>query len=71
MKLFLSYKAFFSYPLIELWIVANAVKRKKMEWGGMGVNSKIWLRFFIYTTKKILPYRTDLSVGLECVKKNL
>lgn len=51
MKLFLSYKAFFSYPLIELWIVANAVKRKKMEWGG-GVNSKIWLRFFIYTTKK-------------------
>lgn len=34
MKLFLSYKAFFSYPLIELWIVANAVKRKKMEWGG-------------------------------------
>lgn len=40
MKLFLSYKAFFSYPFIELWIVANAVKRKKMEWGG-GVYSKI------------------------------
>lgn len=71
MKLFLSYKAFFSYPFIELWIVANAVKRKKMEWrGGWGV-AKYRLRVFIYTTKKNLPYRTELSVGLECVKKNL
>lgn len=40
MKLFLSYKAFFSYPLIELWIVENAVKRKKMEWGGGGLIAK-------------------------------
>lgn len=70
MKLFLSYKAFFSYPFIELWIVANAVKRKKMEWRGGGV-AKYRLRVFIYTTKKNLPYRTELSVGLECVKKNL
>lgn len=71
MKLFLSYKAFFSYPFIELWIVANAVKRKKMEWGGVGFIAKYRLRVFIYTTKKNLPYRTELSVGLECVKKNL
>lgn len=46
---------------------------KKEEDGivGGGVNSKIRLHFFIYTTKKNLPYRTELSVGLECVKKNL
>lgn len=47
---------------------------KKEEDGmGGGVNRKICLRFFfyIYTTKKNLPYRTELSVGLECVKKSL
>lgn len=38
--------------------------------GGGGV-AKYRLRVFIYTTKKNLPYRTELSVGLECVKKNL
>lgn len=56
------------------WIMDSCKCCKKEEdgmGGGMGVNSKIWLRFFIYTTKKNLPYRTELSVGLECVKKSL
>lgn len=47
-------------------------KKEEDGMGGGGLIAKhAWLRFFIYTTKKNLPYRTELSVGLECIKKPL
>lgn len=58
-------------------IVADAVKRKKMEWGGGNLIAN-YNGCFIYTTKKNtkknLPYGTELFIGLECIykkKKNL
>lgn len=69
MKLFLSYKAFFSYPLIELWIVANAVKRKKMEWGG-GLIAKYGCVSSFTQQRKIFLIGQSY-VELDSVKKSL
>lgn len=47
-------------------------KKEEDGMGGGGLIAKhAWLRFFIYTTKKNLPYRTELSVEegeRQCLK---